>query len=750
MKTKTNIMHPQCRCVVFLLAVVAALWISAAPARAQSPAILLDIKSPATASPPNESLLTINDAGDLWIKGQLYDYAFQTTITLDPSTDYWTIRDATGKILLALEVYNRVTQASTGNLYTIGNLAGWQSNPDQTGALLRYTNPSDQIVLTMSPAGQILSAGTVVQRQTAAAYPTVPPLQNLTPSTPPTPLSFPLSEDEYASLESKIIPLPNPQGRLFYNPGDTWLGAEGDVTDISWRQRWDPAKTTLQAYGARIGSRFQNVFYGLFPGAGPWAYFSCGFCDEDGMVFRWDFLDNELWLAYMALNPFGEPTWVMGWSDGPNWTVSNMPALPAPLPTGRPESPVEISVSMSNNAAPNWDPGWGETVDLGTSAQSRLYIYSAEFDHPDASSIPRKDGDPPVNVRCRLVPQNTPGVNHVELTLSDPAVPTHKRILVGPSGPCISLMWDGKLYENGVSGTAYYTQASDISMSATVYWNVSNPQKVWETTENSFDDPKSSVALKTETVATLPTNRWRMELGVGEVVHLTLLTQSGDPIAWNKLGYGQLSATSGFTVDFTAHDRASSALVTATQGTNQCSVAFNVIEPSGVLFENGSEGQGWAPPVQQNMSISYSAKVFIQPDSVNFGNIEVYESAAQTIATGYYVSHPLDNHSANGPHAVSGSGWISGKGTPMGEDGQPGWLFEDDIAGGCDPPFSAGTATWPIDWSFSVGFWGSQKVIQTINQIYTIEAVGSEWRFTVEKGASGYYVQTGDGVLHPR
>jgi hypothetical protein len=74
---------------------------------------------------------------------------------------------------------------------------------------------------------------------------------------------------------------------------------------------------------------------------------------------------------------------------------------------------------------------------------------------------------------------------------------------------------------------------------------------------------------------------------------------------------------------------------------------------------------------------------------------------------------------------------------------------EGYIAGGCDPPFSAGTATWPIDWSFSV-LGGSQKVIRTINQIYTIEAVGSEWRFTVGKGASGYYVQTGDGVLHPR
>jgi len=40
--------------------------------RASRSLTLLEIKSPAS-----ESLLTINDAGDLWIKGHLYDYAFQ-------------------------------------------------------------------------------------------------------------------------------------------------------------------------------------------------------------------------------------------------------------------------------------------------------------------------------------------------------------------------------------------------------------------------------------------------------------------------------------------------------------------------------------------------------------------------------------------------------------------------------------------------------------------------------------------------
>jgi len=86
------------------------------PAPAQTTTTLLDIRSPASASPPNEPLLTLNDAGDLWIKGQLYDYAFQSTITLDPAKKYWTLRDASGKIVWALEAYNHTTGVSTGDL----------------------------------------------------------------------------------------------------------------------------------------------------------------------------------------------------------------------------------------------------------------------------------------------------------------------------------------------------------------------------------------------------------------------------------------------------------------------------------------------------------------------------------------------------------------------------------------------------------------------------------------------------------
>jgi len=138
-----------------------ALLLAAAPARAQSPAILLDIKSPATASPPNESLLTLDDAGDLWIKGQLYDYAFQTTITLDPARQYWTLRDTTGKIVWALEVHNPGTGISTGDLYSIGSVRGWMTNPSQSGDLLRFANAAGSTVFALSASGNAAANGSV-------------------------------------------------------------------------------------------------------------------------------------------------------------------------------------------------------------------------------------------------------------------------------------------------------------------------------------------------------------------------------------------------------------------------------------------------------------------------------------------------------------------------------------------------------------------------------------------------------------
>ncbi|HRU70310.1 MAG TPA: tetratricopeptide repeat protein [Kiritimatiellia bacterium] len=91
--------------------------------------------------------------------------------------------------------------------------------------------------------------------------------------------------------------------------------------------------------------------------------------------------------------------------------------------------------------------------------------------------------------------------------------------------------------------------------------------------------------VDTETVATVPADRTRKKVGVGEQVTLTLQPTSLTPVSWSISGNGTLSATTGNPVTFTAHDRASTPAITATYGGGSCSVNFNVVEPDGVAME---------------------------------------------------------------------------------------------------------------------------------------------------------------------
>jgi hypothetical protein len=52
-------------------------------------------------------------------------------------------------------------------------------------------------------------------------------------------------------------------------------------------------------------------------------------------------------------------------------------------------------------------------------------------------------------------------------------------------------MWDGKLYLDGnENNPPFYTQASDVFMKATVFWNQSTPQKPWENSSQcEFEEP---------------------------------------------------------------------------------------------------------------------------------------------------------------------------------------------------------------------------------------------------------------------
>jgi hypothetical protein len=178
-----------------------------------------------------------------------------------------------------------------------------------------------------------------------------------------------------------------------------------------------------------------------------------------------------------------------GWGYfGSNWNVAYNPPVP---PTNYPPAtPLTFGATWSDSAPSGWDNNWGNPVDAPTAAYTRLFLYWIEFDTMrSASAVPHEDGDPWMNVRCCLQPRPMPAgwINHIELTLWDPAAPSHRRVISGPSGQAwISTMWDGKLYLDGnENNPPFYTQASDVFMQATVFWNNSSPQKPWENVDET-------------------------------------------------------------------------------------------------------------------------------------------------------------------------------------------------------------------------------------------------------------------------
>ena len=228
--------------------------------------------------PPGETLLTVSDVGDLWIKGHLYDYAFQSTITLDPNRDYWTLRDAAGKIVWALEVYNPTTGVSTGDLHAACTFESYCYNVEQDDAIFTCRTASGEAVYTLSASRRTKAKGNnLTQTQPKDFH--GPPASY----TPPTPDANAPAPNFLEDLEPYLSPeywgtylyIPQAQARIvcFADPQNYSFQAR-DVTNTAWRIRLDPSKTTLAAYGLSDKLRCTNavdVYLG-YPFPARWRY----------------------------------------------------------------------------------------------------------------------------------------------------------------------------------------------------------------------------------------------------------------------------------------------------------------------------------------------------------------------------------------------------------------------------------------------------------------------------------------------
>jgi hypothetical protein len=236
------------------------------------------------------------------------------------------------------------------------------------------------------------------------------------------------------------------------------------------------------------------------------------------------------------------------------------------------------------------------------------------------------------------------------------------------------------------------------------------------------------LGIRSETVATSPTNRRRTVIGVGEEVRLTASRPTGT-VSWAITGSSTLNATSGASVRLTAHDRAETTTVTATDSCG-CTATrtFRVIEPSSVRMRR-VPGSG-IRHIHGRPSVGIKLEIYIRPATVSFEGIDVVEDDAVGVVTGYFVGTPSDGlhhagHGAGSPASVGAH--VPRWGSKVnGED----HVFSGDCHYGT--PYRAGTFHWAIPWRFSVSG-GASKVFATVHHR---EAIDRRGRMTIRKGGA--------------
>ncbi|XXQ68037.1 hypothetical protein ACKLNO_10580 [Neisseriaceae bacterium B1] len=144
------------------------------------------------------------------------------------------------------------------------------------------------------------------------------------------------------------------------------------------------------------------------------------------------------------------------------------------------------------------------------------------------------------------------------------------------------------------------------------------------------------VELTSETVFTLPANRTRTTIGVGESVIIT----SNIPVEWEiSKGLVTINLQESQKVQITALDKAGSVTITAKTKYDKATMVFSIIVPSNISY---SQQYYWmtTEPMMYHPKDGYQVVVglraILQPTTVNFGNLVIQEVDLPSINTGIF------------------------------------------------------------------------------------------------------------------
>ena len=248
--------------------------------------------------------------------------------------------------------------------------------------------------------------------------------------------------------------------------------------------------------------------------------------------------------------------------------------------------------------------------------------------------------------------------------------------------------------------------------------------------KSSNDQTITIFGITTETEATVPIDRSRKKIGVGEKVILFFEPTGLGSVKWSMTGEGAIMQNSDNSISLYTIASASNPSITASVSNYTCTVTFNVIVPNGVrIYQEPGTG---IKHIQGVPSVGFIGRPYILPADVSFYNIEIRESAVNGIGKGYFAYDNLL------PHEDTGE-WIpmleaeEGYGTKVdAKDTIQGWSDEHT-------PYEDGTFTWPIPWLFQIG--SGSKEIAKVNHFKTIDKTG---KVTIRKNSDTFSKELND------
>lgn len=218
--------------------------------------------------------------------------------------------------------------------------------------------------------------------------------------------------------------------------------------------------------------------------------------------------------------------------------------------------------------------------------------------------------------------------------------------------------------------------------------------------------------LTSETIATVPHNRRRTKLGVGEPVKLTIKPSSVPAPVWmltGTFGNSTINPGSSPTANLTAGERACTPTVEATINLSTIKLDFTVVQPSGLRARKIRDLNIPAGTQGAAMDLEFT----VLPDDVSFNDVEVIEidKGTQNV-TGFFLPFtPAQLKHTPNPNWFP----LSVNNTYPDTAGFEGW--------GTPATWSQGTYEWAIEvrWRVFTLESGQGEVLQNITQLHTIQ-----------------------------